>query len=167
MQQLNKTKVNMNKKEGKMDSKIGINKYKSLLENIKQEVLNAQYKAIYAVNKELMFMYWHIGKIILENSHWGNKFIDNLSMDLKLEFPEIKGFSVRNLKYMRKFAEEYPNFEFVQEVLAQITWYHNIILMRKRDGGKISFLRKRDGPLWINLKFFKDTEEYLDKQDAF
>ena len=39
--------------------------------------------------------------------------------------------------------------------------------MRKRDGGKISFLRKRDGPLWINLKFFKDTEEYLDKQDAF
>ena len=39
--------------------------------------------------------------------------------------------------------------------------------LRKRDGGKISFLRKRDGPLWINLKFFKDTEEYLDKQDAF
>ena len=114
-----------------MDNKIDINKYKSLLENIKQEVLNAQYKAIYAVNKELMFMYWHIGKIILENTQWGNKFIDNLSMDLKMEFPEIKGFSVRNLKYMRKFAEEYPDFEFVQEVLAQITWYHNIILMDK------------------------------------
>lgn len=116
-----------------MDNKIDINKYKSLLENIKQEVLNAQYKAIYAVNKELMFMYWHIGKIILENSQWGNKFIDNLSIDLKMEFPEIKGFSVRNLKYMRKFAEEYPDFEFVQEVLAQITWYHNIILMDKID----------------------------------
>ena len=43
----------------------------------------------------------------------------------------------------------------------------NLIFVRKRDGGKISFLRKRDGPLWINLKFFKDTEEYLDKQDAF
>ena len=119
------------RKKVKMDNKIDITKYKSLLENIKQEVLNAQYKAIYAVNKELMFMYWHIGKIILENSQWGNKFIDNLSIDLKLEFPEIKGFSVRNLKYMRKFAEEYPNFEFVQEVLAQITWYHNIILMDK------------------------------------
>lgn len=114
-----------------MNNKIDINKYKSLLENIKQEVVNARYKAIYAVNKELMFMYWHIGKIILENSQWGNKFIDNLSMDLKIEFPEIKGFSVRNLKYMRKFAEEYPDFEFVQEVLAQITWYHNIILMDK------------------------------------
>ena len=78
-----------------------------------------------------MFMYWHIGKIILENTQWGNKFIDNLSIDLKMEFPEIKGFSVRNLKYMRKFAEEYPDFKFVQEVLAQITWYHNIILMDK------------------------------------
>ena len=110
-----------------MDNKI----YKSLLENVKQEILNSQYKAIYAVNKELMFMYWHIGKIILENSQWGNKFIDNLSMDLKIEFPEIKGFSVRNLKYMKKFAEEYPDFEFVQEVLAQITWYHNIVLMDK------------------------------------
>ena len=116
-----------------MDNKIDINKYKSLLENIKQEVLNAHYKAIYAVNKELMFLYWHIGKIILENTQWGNKFIDNLSMDLKMEFPEIKGFSVRNLKYMRKFAEEYPDFKFVQEVLAQITWYHNIILMDKID----------------------------------
>lgn len=83
------------------------------------------------VNKELIYMYWHIGKIILENSEWGNKFIDNLSIDLKLEFPNITGFSVRNLKYMRKLAEDYPNFEFVQEVLAQITWYHNIILMDK------------------------------------
>ena len=78
-------------------------------------------------------MYWHIGKIILENNQWGNKFIDNLSMDLKMEFPEVKGFSIRNLKYMRKFAEEYPDFKFVQEVLAQITWYHNIILMDKID----------------------------------
>ena len=103
------------------DNKIDINKYKLLLENVKQEVLNTQYKAIYAVNKELMFMYWHIGKIILENTQWGNKFIDNLSMDLKMEFPEVKGFSIRNLKYMRKFAEEYPDFKFVQEVLAQIT----------------------------------------------
>ena len=53
-----------------MDNKIDISTYKALLENIKQEVLNSQYKAIYAVNKELMFMYWNIGKIILENSQW-------------------------------------------------------------------------------------------------
>jgi hypothetical protein len=74
-----------------------------------------------AVNQEMIFMYWHIGKIILANAEWGNKFIDNLSIDLKLEFPNIKGFSVRNLKNMRKFAEEYPDFEFVQSITAQIT----------------------------------------------
>lgn len=107
------------------------NKYKEIFKNIKDEILKSQYKAMQVVNKELIYMYWHIGKIILENSKWGNKFIDNLSIDLKLEFPNITGFSVRNLKYMRKLAEDYPDFEFVQEVLAQITWYHNIILMDK------------------------------------
>ena len=110
---------------------INKNQYKEIFENIKNEVLKSQYKAMQTVNKELIFMYWHIGKIILENSQWGNKFIDNLAIDLKLEFPAIKGFSVRNLKYMRKIAEEYPDFKFVQEVLAQITWYHNVILMDK------------------------------------
>lgn len=83
------------------------------------------------VNKELIFMYWHIGKIIGDNSKWGNKFIDSLSIDLKLEFPKVTGFSVRNLKYMKKIAEEYPDFEFVQQVVAQIPWGHNIILMDK------------------------------------
>lgn len=107
------------------------NQYKEIFESIKNEIMSSQYKAMQAVNQEMIFMYWHIGKIILANAEWGNKFIDNLSIDLKLEFPNIKGFSVRNLKYMRKIAEEYPNFEFVQEVLAQITWYHNVILMDK------------------------------------
>ena len=63
-------------------------------------------------------MHWNIGKIILKNSKWGNKFIDNLSIDLKLEFPNINGFSIRNLKNMKTFAEEYPDFEFVQSITA-------------------------------------------------
>ena len=104
---------------------------KQIFENIKQEVLKSQYKAMQIVNKELIFMYWHIGKIIGDNSKWGNKFIDSLSIDLKLEFPKVTGFSVRNLKYMKKIAEEYPDFEFVQQVVAQIPWGHNIILMDK------------------------------------
>ena len=116
---------------------INKNQYKEIFKNIKNEILNSQYKAMQVVNKELIFMYWNIGKVILENSKWGNKFIDNLSIDLKLEFPTINGFSVRNLKYMRKLAEEYPDFEFVQEVLAQITWYHNVILMDKIKDGDI------------------------------
>ncbi len=92
-------------------SEIAKNQYKEILESIKDEVLRSQYRAMQVVNKEMIFMYWHIGKIILDNSEWGNRFIDNLSVDLKLEFPNIKGFSIRNLKYMRKIAEEYPDFE--------------------------------------------------------
>ncbi len=114
-----------------MQNNIEIREYKQILENIKQEVLKSQYRAMQTVNKELIFMYWHIGKIIVDNSKWGNKFINNLSIDLKIQFPDIQGFSVRNLKYMKKIAVEYPNFGFVQEVLAQITWYHNVILMDK------------------------------------
>lgn len=114
-----------------MENNIEISQYKNILENVKKEILKSQYKAMQVVNKELIFMYWHIGRIILENSEWGNKFIDNLSIDLKLEFPNSTGFSVRNLKYMRKFAEEYSDFEFVQQVVAQIPWGHNIVLLDK------------------------------------
>lgn len=114
-----------------MENNIDISKYKEIFENIRNEILKSQYKAIQTVNKELIFMYWHIGKIIVDNSKWGNKFIDNLSIDLKLEFPNITGFSIRNLKYMKKIAEEYPDFEFVQQVVAQIPWGHNIILLDK------------------------------------
>ena len=107
------------------------NSYKEIFDTIKLEILKSQYNAMQLVNRELIFMYWHIGKIILENSEWGNKFIDNLSIDLKLEFPNIKGFSIRNLKNMKKFAEEYSDFEFVQLVTAQITWTHNVLLLDK------------------------------------
>ncbi len=80
----------------------------------------------------MLLLYWEIGAAILKNQKkagWGLKIIDNLSRDPKTAFPDQKGFSARNLKYMRKFAEEYPKIEFVQEVLAQITWYHNITII--------------------------------------
>lgn len=110
---------------------INTNQYNEIFQNIKNEILSSQYQAMQAINKELIYMYWHIGKIILNNSVWGNKFIDNLSVDLKLEFPDIKGFSIRNLKNMKKFAEEYQDFEFMQSVTAQITWTHNVLLLDK------------------------------------
>lgn len=78
-----------------------------------------------------MSLLCYIGLIINENKAWGNKFIENLAKDIKLAFPNSTGYSVRNLKYMAKFAAEYPDGEFVQEVLAQITWYHHIALMDK------------------------------------
>lgn len=107
------------------------NKYLSIIENIKSKIGNAQFKAAVSVNRELVMLYYNIGLIINENKIWGNKFIENLARDIKLAFPNSTGYSVRNLKYMAKFAAKYPDAEFVQEVLAQITWYHHIALMDK------------------------------------
>lgn len=84
------------------------------------------------MNRELVLLYYNIGHIINENKAWGNKFIENLAMDIKTEFPDAKGYSVRNLKYMAKFAESYTDYKFVQEVLAQIPCGQNIILRQSR-----------------------------------
>ena len=66
------------------------NEYKKILSSIKNEILKSQYRAMQVVNVEMIYMYWNIGKIISNNIKWGNKFVDNLSIDLKLEFPEIR-----------------------------------------------------------------------------
>jgi len=119
-------------KGAKMENEeIEIDKYKSIFKQIEKEIVESRYKAMQAVNKELIFLYWNIGKIISENSNWGNKFIDNLAIDLKQDYPDIHGFSVRNLKYMKKFYEENNDFEFVQTVSAQIPWSHNMLIMDK------------------------------------
>ena len=105
--------------------------YLSVIENIKKEISSAQYKAAVSVNRELIMLYHNIGTIINENKAWGNKFIENLAHDIKLAFPNAKGYSVRNLKYMAKFADEYPDKIFVQTVSAQIPWSHNTAIMDK------------------------------------
>ena len=110
------------------------NEYLNTIESIKKEIKSAQYKAAVSVNRELIILYYNIGKIINEHKAWGNKFIDNLAADIKLEFPNVKGYSVRTLKYMAKFAETYPEEQFVQQVVAQIPWGHNVV--RKRYGGR-------------------------------
>lgn len=83
------------------------NEYLDLVQTIKQEIQQAQYKATLSVNKELIMLYYNIGKIINEHKSWGNKFIENLAADIKLSFPNANGYSVRNLKYMSKFASTY------------------------------------------------------------
>ncbi len=106
--------------------------YAELLEDLKARIRQAQVRAALSVNRELVLLYWHIGREILRRQTqegWGAKVIDRLAEDLRREFPEIKGFSPRNLKYMRAFAEAWPDEQIVQEVLAQITWYHNIALL--------------------------------------
>lgn len=108
--------------------------YETFLYELKDRIRSAQVKAAIAVNRELVLLYWQIGREILsrqQQQKWGSKVIGKLAKDLQKEFPEMKGFSTRNLNYMRAFAETYPDEQIVQEVLAQITWYHNIALLEK------------------------------------
>lgn len=105
--------------------------YLSIVDSIKREITDAQYRAAVHVNADLLLLYYDIGCIINEHKSWGNKFIDNLASDIHMAFPESKGYSVRNLKYMSKLAARFSDREFVQAALAQITWYHHIALMDK------------------------------------
>ena len=96
--------------------------YLNFLSDLKSKIQKAQVKAAIAVNRELIILYWEIGHGILqrqEKEGCGAKVIDRISADLKKNFPDIKGFSSRNLKYMRKFAQSYPGFQFAQQVFAQ------------------------------------------------
>jgi predicted nuclease of restriction endonuclease-like (RecB) superfamily len=115
-----------------MTKKIIDKSYQILLEDLKKRVSSSRYKAALSVNKELILLYHHIGLQILKaqsKQGWGAKVIEQLSKDLKSEFPEVKGFSPRNLKYMRKFAQEYPDKAIVQQVAAQLPWFHIVTIM--------------------------------------
>ena len=125
-----------------------INNYSDWLSFVSDKIYKAQINTHIKVNEYLLTLYWEIGNSILyvqKQLGWGSKIIDNLSKDINTKYPDSKGFSVRNLKYMRTFAEAYPDFpivqvplaqlnnddNFVQVSLAQITWYHHISLLTK------------------------------------
>ena len=110
--------------------------YLNTVESIKQEIRAAQYRASVSVNRELLLLYHTIGNTINAHKTWGSKFIESLSADIKLAFPDASGYSVRNLKYMAKFALAYPDEEFVQQPVAQIPWGHNITLLDKLSDNK-------------------------------
>jgi predicted nuclease of restriction endonuclease-like (RecB) superfamily len=108
--------------------------YPEFLRDLKQRIRQAQVKAMLAVNRELVLLYWQIGRDIVERQDkdgWGAKIVDRLAKDLHVEFPEVKGFSPRNLKYMRAFAEAWPDGSIVQQVAAQLPWFHNCVLLDK------------------------------------
>ncbi|MCC7151886.1 MAG: DUF1016 family protein [Rubrivivax sp.] len=108
--------------------------YAAWLADLKARIHSAQQRATLAVNRELVLLYWQIGHDILDRQNregWGAKVIERLAQDLRNAFPDMKGFSPRNLKYMRAFAEAWPDEPFVQEVLAQLPWYHQLALLDK------------------------------------
>lgn len=118
-------------KNGVDEMLINSKDYLTVVDTIKNNIRVARYKAVLSANRELIMLYWNIGNVINENNTWGSKFIDNLARDIKLDFPDMTGFSVRNLKYMAKFASTYKAIEFVQQVVAQIPWGQNMVILDK------------------------------------
>ena len=123
------------------------NEYRNWIKELKSRYKQSQIKAAIRVNSELIRFYWELGKDIVNmkaDVKWGDKFYENLSKDLKEEFPDAKGFSKRNLYDMRQFYELFPENKIVQQVVAQITsvpWGHIVFIIRKvkKDSKKALF----------------------------
>jgi predicted nuclease of restriction endonuclease-like (RecB) superfamily len=110
----------------------GMDGYAILLGELKDRIRTARLQAAFAVNQELILLYWGIGREILERQAkegWGSRVIDRLSADLRRDFPDMTGLSARNLKYMRAFADAYPDRAFVQQVVARLPWGHVVRLL--------------------------------------
>lgn len=106
--------------------------YAAQLSQLKHQIRSAQIRAALSVNRELIHLYWHIGQVLLErqrSARWGAKVLDQLSADLRQEFPDMKGFSSTNLKYMRSFAAAYPDLQNGQQLVDQLPWGHLVALL--------------------------------------
>lgn len=108
--------------------------YAAWLVELKARIHSAQQRATLAVNRELVLLYWQIGRDILarqSNAGWGAKVIERLAQDLRNAFPDMKGFSRANLMYMRAFADAWPEASIVQQAVGQLPWGHNLVLLTK------------------------------------
>jgi predicted nuclease of restriction endonuclease-like (RecB) superfamily len=111
--------------------------YQEFLQDQKGRIRAAQVQAAFAVNRELILLYWSIGRDLSQRfaaEEWGGKIIDRLAQDLQSEFPGVEGFSPRNLRYMRSLAEAWPEEEILQQLVAKLPWSHNVrVLDRIKD----------------------------------
>ena len=126
--------------------------YVDWLASLKTKISNAQLRATFAVNKELVLLYWQIGNEILSRQNqqgWGAKVIEKLAFDLKNSFPQMKGFSRSNLLYMRSFAETWCDQEIVQQLVGKLPWGHNLVLLDK--------LQNNEDRIWYAKKTIQNN----------
>lgn len=124
--------------------------YPNWLADLKHRIQSERLRIVITSNAAMILLYWDIGQRILEKQKaqgWGAKIIDRLSFDLHEQFPEMRGFSPRNLKYMRAFAAAWPNHEIVQKALAQLSWHQNLVLLQK--------LKSTEHRLWYAEKAYE------------
>ena len=109
--------------------------YADFLLEVKERIRSAQYEALKKVNKELIGLYWDIGRMIVEKQgkhKWGKSIVENLAKDLQSEFIGISGFSIQNLWYMRQFYVSYNGNKKLQPLVGEIGWSHNVIGVNQR-----------------------------------
>jgi len=114
------------------DTDVAPEGYQALLGDLKERIHAAQARAALSVNRELITLYWQIGRLIVarqEEYGWGAQVIDRLAADLRQSFPDMKGFSTRNLRYMRAFAALYPDDDVMRQVAADVPWGHTMRLL--------------------------------------
>jgi len=110
--------------------------YLNFLNDVKKKLRNSQIKATLAANTEQIKFYWEMGQAILKqqtSKQWGSHFLDQLSKDMRNEYPGMQGFSKRNLEHMRRFASLYPQLDFAKQAVSQLPWGHILKLMQAVD----------------------------------
>lgn len=108
--------------------------YDAVLSEVKTRIRSAQLAALRAVNRELVTLYWDIGRLIVERQQgetWGMAIVEKLATDVRAEFPTLRGFSARNVWYMRNFYLHYHANEKLQPLVAEIGWSHNLAILEK------------------------------------
>lgn len=129
---------------------INDDEYFKFLENIKTDIITTRRQILSQANNEVVLMYYRIGKGLIENSKYGNRFIDNLATDLKLDFPNMQGLSARNLRYMKRFAKEFEYDSILQHNVAKLPWTTITTIMDKiKDNDeRIWYIEKTLENLW-------------------
>src|SRR5882672_7128863 len=127
--------------------------YGATLKAIKLRVQQERAHTVLAANSAMVLLYWDIGRLILERQTregWGAKVIDRLARDLRKSFPDMQGFSSRNLLFMRRFAEEFPDAAIVKQLASQLPWWHlvRLIQMVKEPGAREWYMRRAISQGW-------------------
>jgi predicted nuclease of restriction endonuclease-like (RecB) superfamily len=118
-----------------MDADLNLSEYNEWISELKSKIHAARRKVTYSINSQLLEMYWDLGKDICEKQNkfdWGSKFIEQIALELKHEFPEVKGFSRRNIYAIRQWYIFYSaKYQFVPQFVAQMPWGHNRLIITK------------------------------------
>lgn len=148
------------------DTILSDDNYKITLKDIITDIKKARYQMLKAVNKETVKLYWNIGKTVsikTEQYQWGKAVVEKLAKDLQMEFPEVRGFSARNIWYMKKFYDAYSDNKFLQPLVAEIGWVQNCLILEKckDDKQRLFYLQQTQEKGWSKNDLIEKIETHF------